>query len=115
MDDRLEKALDHANYKHTLVQQKENIKLRFQNATILGKNGGFFTVTPQLIVFVDTLIKREHTDTVLIDDKETPIHISDLEDFLGEAMSLYAEATNEYYTEYEKIRKARNVKSIVGL
>ena len=47
-DDRLIKALAHANYKTTIVQQRENLKLRYANALLHAHNGGIFTVTPAL-------------------------------------------------------------------
>lgn len=115
MDDRLQKALDHANYKATIVQQKENIKVRLTNSLLFATNGGTFTISPELVSFVDVLIRRGFTDAVLLDDKGNPIQINNLEEFLDDVMSLYVEATNEYYADYEKVRKARNVKTAVGL
>lgn len=115
MDDRLEKALDHSNYKATIVQQKENIKVRLNTALLFAKNGGLFTITPALISFVELLVRRGDSEAILIDDRGNPAQIIGLEDFLDEILAIYTEATNEYFTEYEAIRKARNVKTAVGL
>ena len=39
----------------------------------------------------------------------------DLQNFYSEIMSRYFEVTNDYYVEYEKIRKARKVSSVLDL
>ena len=108
-DDRLAKALAHANYKATIVQQRENLKLRYANSLLYAHNGGIFTVTPSLLALTDLLIRQEVTETVLIDDKGLPIKIVDLLQFLIDIVSVYAEASNEYLLAYESQRKARSV------
>ncbi len=115
MDDRLQKALEHSNYKVALASQRENMKLRFANTCIIGKNGGLFTVNPTLISFVSLLVQREQTTAILIDDKGNPIRIDALDDFLDDIISTWNEATNEFFSEHEKLRKARTVKAVVGL
>jgi hypothetical protein len=47
---------------------------------------------------------------VLIDSRENPVKISNLEEFYDTILSQYFEATNEYHLEFEKLRKARSVK-----
>ena len=113
MDDRLIKALAHANYKQVLVQQQKNLKLKFINDSLHAHNGGIFTVTPALMAMVDLLLRQNQTDTILLDDKNVPIKIKSLLDFFDEILSLYAEATNEYHAEYEKLRKARTVEAAI--
>ena len=71
-DDRLTKALAHANYKTTIVQQRENLKLRYTNALLHAQNGGIFTVNPNLLAMVDLLVRTKQTEAVLIDDKAIP-------------------------------------------
>jgi hypothetical protein len=108
-DDRLIKALAHANYKTTIVQQRENLKLRYANALLHAHNGGIFTVTPALLSMVDLLLRQEQTEAVLIDDKNIPIRIADLAAFLEDLFSVYAEASNEYLMSWEALRQARSV------
>jgi hypothetical protein len=113
-DDRLIKALAHANYKTTIVQQRENLKLRYTNALLYAQNGGIFTVNPSLLAMVDLLIRTKQTEAVLIDDKAIPIKIDDLPTFLEVITSVYAEASNDYLVAWEKLRKARNIDQIVN-
>lgn len=112
-DDRLLKALEHANYKSTLVQQQKNLKLRFINNTLYAHNGGIFTISPALMSMVDLLIRQNQTDAVLIDDKSVPIKINNLKEFLEEIVSVYNEATISYHVEWEALRKARSVEAVV--
>jgi len=115
MDDRLEKALEYANYKVTVFQQKQNLKLRLDQLLTYAHNGGIFKVSEQLISFVDSILRREVNEVVLIDTRGNPVKIDDLASFQDAIFSLYFEATNEYHAEYEKLRKARSVKQVTGL
>lgn len=114
-DDRLIKALAHANYRATIVQQRENLKVRYASALLYSTNGGTFTVRPEIITWVDTLIRHGQTEVVVIDDKGMPVKITDLQGFLDEMISIYAEASNEYHTAWEALRKARSVEAVISV
>jgi hypothetical protein len=112
MDDRLTKALEYSNYKVIVFQQKQNLKLRLENLLTYAHNGGMFKITQELISFVAALLQREVTEVVLVDSRENPVKIDNLEDFYDTILSQYFEATNEYHLEFEKLRKARSVKQV---
>ena len=77
-------------------------------------NGGQFSVTRELLTFVSMLIsKGNDSDIVLLDDNDTPIKIDDLIKFFDDILDIYFTATNEYQTEYEKIRTKRTVDGLV--
>jgi hypothetical protein len=115
MDNRLEQALEYSNYKVTIFQQKENLKLRLDNLLTYAHNGGIFKISDTLISFVDALIRREVQEVVLIDHRGNPVKVSNIKLFQDEIFGLYFEATNEYQVEFEKLRKARSVKQVTGL
>jgi hypothetical protein len=115
MDERLQRALEQANYNLTIQTQKKNYQLRFQNATVYAAHGGSFVVTPELIAFVDTLIRNNMTDAVLIDERSNPIAVDDLQEFLTAIISVYQEASNELRVNMELLRKARTTKLAAGL
>lgn len=115
MDDRLQKGLDHANYRAALHQQRLNLQARLENALLVAHNGGVFTVDRSLISFVDTLIRHGDESAILLDDRKTPIFVENLKDFLDQIVQAYHEALNEYRAEFEKLSKARSVKAAVGL
>ena len=113
-DDRLTKALAHANYKTTIVQQRETLKLRYANALLHAHNGGIFTVSPALLSMVDLLVRQDQTEAVLIDDKTIPVKIADLAGFLDDIISVYGEASNEYLLAWEALRQARSVATAIA-
>lgn len=115
MDDRLAKALDHAHYKATVTTARKNLLLRYQNALLHSCNGGVFTITRELILYVESQVRSGLLDMILIDDKQNPIMIATPSVFLQDIEATYHEATNRYFTDFENLRKARNVKTVVGL
>lgn len=115
MDERLQKALDISNYMVTLNNQKRLLQEQYQENLIYYFNGGQFTITQQLISFCQSLIAMSQTDTILIDDNNTPVEIEDLVDFSQEIYSKYFEASNRYLTEYNKLKLNRSIESIMNV
>lgn len=114
MDERLEKALDFSNYMITLNNQKRVLKERFREQTMFYFNGGQFTVTKELMTFVNMLVDQGNDeDIVLVDDNETPILVKDLSEFQSEILDTYFTAANTYHAEYEKLKKNRSVEKLI--
>lgn len=114
MSTKLSKALEFANYRVTLNNQQMALKAKTEALLSYSINGGTFTITRELISFVRTLIDEEIHDVVLLDIYDNPIMVT-LEDFYTEIKSRYFEVTNDYYIQYEKIRKARKVHKVLDL
>ena len=110
MDERLAKALDFANYRVTLFNNKENIKLKVEAMLTYAINGGMFKATIDLINFTKLVIDSGYESVVLIDINGNPIEITDVPSFHDEIMGRYFEATNYYHVEYSKLKKARTVR-----
>tara|TARA_B100001287_G_C22681126_1_gene530457 strand:+ start:2114 stop:2461 length:348 start_codon:yes stop_codon:yes gene_type:complete len=113
MDERLEKALDFANYRITLGNQKRTLKQRTQVLQTVHYEKGVFFADASTISFVKTLIDCDKDSSVIVDTKENPIAINDLKDFLETLLSAYTEAMNEYKIQSDKIKKARNIKALM--
>ena len=114
MSTRLTKALDFANYRVTLNNQQAQLKAKTQSLLSYSINGGTFTIDIPLITFCKQLIDDGQTDVVLLDIHNNPIKV-DVETFYDEIQSRYFEVTNDYYAEYEKLRKSRKVHKILDL
>lgn len=112
MDDKIQKAFDIANYMATLAAQKQVLKEEFNQNLLHFQNGGTFTITRELILFVN-LLKGVDSRAVLVDDNNIPIEIEDLGTFLETILSKYQFAVNGYHTKYLKIKHARTVESIL--
>lgn len=110
MDDRLQKALDFSNYRISLFNQKESIKLKVDTLLTYACNGGVFKASAELVSFIKILIDLNHQSVVLLDINQNPIEITDLAKFQTDILSKYFEATNYYHSEYTKLRKTRSVK-----
>lgn len=115
MEERLEKALEFANYRQTLNNQLQNTRIRAEGLLTLAKSGGTFKVGQELICFLDYLIRTDLETAVVLDANNVPIQIDNLPAFLKEVTARYHDVTNSYSKEYQEIRKARNVKSILSL
>ena len=115
MDDKLKEALEFINYRLTLNNQKLYLKQRMNTMLTFGYSNSMFTATLELINFVQHLLDKKIEQFVFIDDNENPILITALEDFHVKLFSAYTEALNEYYNDYEKLKKKRDTKGLVGL
>jgi hypothetical protein len=113
MDERLEKALEFGNYRTTLANQKRNVISRMQILQKVHYNTGSFNANPQTIAFVHALIAANKKSSVIIDTKDNPIEIEDLQEFLDTLISSYTEGVNEYTVQMEKLKKSRNIKKIM--
>jgi len=113
MDDRLQRALNFSNYRQTLHIQKQNLQQRMKNQLQVMQGPGMFLADQQMISFVKTLIDKEWTEAVLIDSKQTPVKVDDLEEFLDKLIDAYFKATNEYYVASERLKRSRNIEALL--
>jgi hypothetical protein len=113
MDDRLKKALEFSNYRISLFNRKEDLKLAMQQQLTYAHNGGIFRIDQSLIAFVKLFIDQDlERNLVLIDSNGNPIEIKDKDEFYQNIVARYFEATNLYHYEYTKLKAARTVSSI---
>lgn len=115
MDERLEKALEFSNYMVTLNNQRRVVREQFLENCVHYLNGGKFAVNRDLITFCHTLLQREQTSAILIDDNDTPIEVDDLQKFLDDILDIYFTTSYEYFDKYNEIKKNRTVKGLVDL
>tara|TARA_B110000046_G_scaffold166207_1_gene182946 strand:- start:4930 stop:5277 length:348 start_codon:yes stop_codon:yes gene_type:complete len=113
MDERLEKALDFANYRITLSNQKRTLKQRTAVLQTVHYAKGVFNANAETISFVKTLVDLDKNSVVIVDIKENPIQIDDTQDFLETLVSSYMEASNTYKVQADKLKKSRSIKSLM--
>jgi len=113
MDERLKKALEFSNYRISLFNRKEDLKLAMQQQLTYAHNGGLFRIDQTLICFVKLVLDMDlDRPLVLIDSNGNPIEIKDKREFYDSILSRYFESTNLYHAEYSKLKRARTVNSI---
>jgi hypothetical protein len=114
MQEQLDKALEFANYRQSFVIQRKTLKEKIDAKLTYGFNGGIFKIDRGLLNFVEMLINKDRTENVvLLDINDNPISISDLKNFRDEIFDRYFTATFEYLEEYQKIKKARSVETLL--
>ena len=114
MDERLEKALEFSNYRVTIENQRANLKRRFEAMLVVHHENASFTANAETIAFVKALIDSGNTEAVILDSKESPVEIDELEKFLETLIETYHRATNEYIVESRKLARARNIKKAMN-
>ena len=114
MSAKLTKALEFANYRMTLNNQKTQLRAKTEGLLCYSVNGGSFTIDRSLITFCKILIDSGEKTSVLLDVYENPILV-ELAPFYEEILSRYVEVTNDYYVEYEKLRRARKTYKVLDL
>lgn len=114
MSTKLTKALEFANYRVTINNQKAALLAKTESLLSYSLNGGTFTIDLQLLTFCKQLLDEKEKEVVLLDIYKNPILV-ELESFYEEIQSRYFEVTNDYYVEYEKLRKARKVHKVLDL
>lgn len=115
MDERLSKALEFSHYMVTLNNQKRLLKEKFNEDIVCYFGGGQFTASQDRITFCQSMIALNQTEMILIDDNGIPVNIPDLQAFLDILIEAYFSATNEYLSEYNRLKSNRSVKGIVNL
>lgn len=114
MDELLKRAFDIADRMEILSNQKIILKEEFNQNLQYYTQGGSFTASKELMVFVKSLIDLNNiSDVVLIDKNDTPIRIEDMKQFLEEITNCYFSAANEYYTKYTQLISQRSVEKLV--
>ena len=112
---RLEKALEFSNTMQTFNLAKNNLKVKTQNLLSYSTNGGTFRVSQELIGFMQFVVQSGKTETIILDKNDIPIKITDTEKFLEDISSLYFEAVNEYYNDYQKLRSSRKIEKVLEI
>lgn len=115
MNERLTKALEFANYRQTLNTQMQVLKIRAEGLLIYAEAGGKFTITQELMCFLDYLIRSGHTDATLIDDNQLPVFVADTQAFLKGITTRYFGVANDYLQATQAIRKSRTVSAILAI
>ena len=113
MDERLEKALDFANYRAPIANQRNNLKNRIATLKVCHYEGAQFTANKTNISFIKAMIDSGHEDATIEDDKQNPVEVKDLSGLLEELTSAYHASMNEYLIEHKKLNKARALKTIM--
>ena len=114
-EDRLQKALDFANYRQTLNNQLQKLKIRTEGMLMFAEAGGKFTINRELICCMDYLVRNGQESATIFDDNGYPVQIADTALFLKKITERYSAVANDYLQEAQEIKKSRKVGSILDI
>jgi hypothetical protein len=114
MDSKLEKALDFSNFRQTLYNQQQTLFSKVEDLKLLTYRDRLIKTSEQLIALTKTMIDLDNAEFIVDDVNGNPVKIDDPKDFLENIVNTYANAKNEHFQGYEKIRKARSIKKLVN-
>lgn len=109
MDQRLQQAIDFANYAKTLANQKKLALQNFKDNCIFYFNAGKFILSQEFISFV-SLIKDED---IVLDANNIPVTIEDSDNFRQLVTEAYQKALFEYNEQYHSLTKQKNVQGLI--
>lgn len=107
----IEELLAATNHRAALVNQIEHAKQRFRATNVLFWEGHAFDLSYGFIEYVER--HREDESVILLDRKEEPVLIEDIEEFFDSALEAHAEALNDYYDTYSRLMKAKTAAEVI--
>lgn len=113
--DKIQNALEFSKYRQTLNLHIDQAKHHFINSLNYAENGGIFAISMDLIAYVDMLIRLNVNSAILLDKNNLPIEILNLSHFKDKILTKYKTALGIFKQEYEKLKIARDVDSILDL
>ncbi len=105
-----------------LQNQIALLKLKAKNCLQISEGGGIFNITPELIAHAQVYITRytppwiagsvevynPAVEAIFMDKNDNPIKIVDVKKFLDKLLEQEQEVMNDYYIEFEKLKKRKS-------
>jgi hypothetical protein len=113
MDTRLQQALELSNSIELITNQRNQALTKFKQNQVLFYNGGTFCADLILLGSVQALKNLEEVDYIIVDTNNTPIKISDIDEFYFLVQGKIIESTRQYYQEFEEIKKIRTPEALL--
>jgi len=104
-----------SNTEFTRLRQSaiEKLKVVLQESLFFSFRGGLFKADAQTLSFVKLLYKYNQP-IVLIDTQEEVIDIEYPDTFINTLLETYYKATNQYLTDYKRIKEYRRKEDFVS-
>lgn len=96
-----------ANTKFDIKAAKATMLEKLDGQLTFAYSGGLFKSTPELLALLNAYEKQGYDKIVIMDEYQNPIMISDLEVFTQLVCQNLQASLNEYFVEYERLKKVR--------
>lgn len=114
MDERLEKALQTANFMASLNLTRKASFEEFNQNLNFYQDGCSFTANLDIIAKLTGIM--QHTNTaIILDNNNIPVEIKDVKAFVDRCMAIYTEQSEKYLAKYQNIKKQRNIGGLISL
>lgn len=114
MKEHLQKALEFSNYQQTFLIQRKVLKEKIDAKLTFGHAGGLFKIDQTLLTFVQMLCDNNRTSgIILLDSNDNPVLVENLLNFRDEIFDRYFTSTNEFFEEYQTLKKSRSVEKLL--
>jgi hypothetical protein len=114
MDSRLEKALEFSRLRMTQTNERRRLLEKVQSELTYAYNGGIFYIDRTLLTFIKSIEEQFQDDsTVILDDKLSPIEISNVTVFSKTIWEIYFKVTQQYLWDLNDLKKRRKVQDVV--
>jgi|TARA_B110000259_G_scaffold26980_1_gene28274 hypothetical protein len=111
MDQRLQKALEHADYVTSFKNQKRVLREKYLKDCTIYYSGGQFTASREIIATLKSI-----DSSIFVDNNNTPIEIKTRGEFYDALVDAFSHATQSYYDSYQKlIQSERTVQGILNV
>ena len=114
MDERLENALQTANFMATLNLSRKTAFEEFKQGLIFYQNGCSFTADLETITKVHMLALHDES-AIIVDNNNIPMEVTNLKEFLDKCLALYKKESEKYLAKYNNIKKQRNISNLINL
>ena len=112
----IESLIQAADRRALLENQVEHAKERFTALNILAWDGHVFELTPGFVTYVLLQFmynQKDGTPVVLLDRKNEPVLVEDMEEFVDQMQERHTEALNDYHDKYQSLRLARSNQELI--
>lgn len=109
----ISELFDRTKLQRVARNQRELLKDKINERLTIGRNGGMFYITPELIMFVKLLLDEKKTQHPLLDLNGYPVMIEDMKEFYDDILGRFTEVTNEAWVEHKKIRETSTVEDLL--
>jgi len=110
----VEDIISEADYRFTLKNQIDMLKLKMRSEMRYFAYGGNFIITPEFINLIKVYCDLGYEKIPLLDQNEYPVLVEDPKKFLEAVLGKYTDAINTYAHEFERLRTTRKVEKMMA-
>jgi hypothetical protein len=109
----IEAVFDKSKFNTVQRNQITLVKELIKEKLIIGHLGGLYSISSELLSFLDLLERSGYDNAVIPDMNGVPTQIDNVKEFKETCMEKFAQEMNQALAEINRIRSARTVQELV--